>query len=74
LYEDEGDSYNYEEGAFSTIEFAWDEVAQTLTIGDRQGTYPGMPGQREFVVNLVGNANSTSRTVRYTGKQVKINL
>ena len=25
LYEDEGDTYNYENGAFSTIELHWDE-------------------------------------------------
>ena len=42
LYEDENDNYNYEKGAYATIPFHWDEAAQTLTIGDRKGHFPGM--------------------------------
>jgi alpha-D-xyloside xylohydrolase len=74
LYEDEGDNYNYEKGAFSTIEFDWDDANRTLTVHDRQGGYPGMPASREFRVTLVGSDSSDSRTFRYEGKQVKVNL
>jgi alpha-D-xyloside xylohydrolase len=74
LYEDEGDNYNYEKGAFSTIEIGWDDANRTLTVQDRQGGYPGMPTSREFRVTLVGSDSSDSRTVRYEGKQVKVNL
>src|SRR5258708_29225478 len=35
LYEDEGDSYRYEQGAYTVIPFHWNEAAKTLTIGDR---------------------------------------
>ncbi len=48
LYEDDGSSYEYELGAFATIPIAWDERAQTLTIGERQGRFPGMLDERTF--------------------------
>ena len=41
LYEDENDNYNYEKGAYATIPLPWDDAAQTLTIGDRTGHFPG---------------------------------
>jgi len=42
LYEDENVNYNYEKGAFSTIPFKYDEKTHILTIGKRQGEFPGM--------------------------------
>ena len=42
LYEDEGDSYNYEEGEYSTIPFSWNDAGHTLEIGKRSGEFPGM--------------------------------
>jgi alpha-D-xyloside xylohydrolase len=48
LYEDEGDNYNYEKGAYSTIPIHWNEAEQTLAIGKRQGKFPGMLMQRTF--------------------------
>lgn len=50
LYEDENVNYNYEKGAFATIPLTWNERAQTLTIGARQGTFPGMVTRRIFHV------------------------
>ena len=35
LYEDEGDNYNYEKGAYTTIPMKWNERTRTLTIGER---------------------------------------
>jgi alpha-D-xyloside xylohydrolase len=50
LYEDEGDSYRYEKGAFATIPIRWDEASKTLTIDKRQGSFPGMLKSRTFRV------------------------
>ncbi len=52
LYEDEGDGYAYEQGAFATVEFRWDDRSRQLTIGDRAGTYQGMPADRNVNVIL----------------------
>jgi alpha-D-xyloside xylohydrolase len=54
LYEDEGDTYNYEKGAYSTIAFHWDNKEQTLTIGQRKGSFKGMLKDRKFRILVVG--------------------
>ena len=62
LYEDEGDNYNYERGVYSTTTFVWNDKARTLTIGSRQGEYPGMLTSRQFTVIL---PDDQSQTVDY---------
>ena len=71
LYEDEGDTYNYERGIYSTIPFHWNDHSHTLTIGNRQGQYPGMLTNRKFTVVM---PNGTSQTVNYNGKEVAVQL
>ncbi len=71
LYEDEGDSYNYEKGAYSVILFSWNEKTRTLTIGDRQGSYPGMLLNRLFTVVL---PDGKQQTVRYDGTKQTVRL
>ena len=71
LYEDEGDSYNYEKGAYATINFQWKNATRTLTIGAQQGSYPGMLKTRQFTIAL---PDGTSKTVDYTGQQIEISL
>ena len=39
LYEDEGDSYNYEVGEYSTISFSWNEAGRTF-LSERSGAFP----------------------------------
>jgi alpha-D-xyloside xylohydrolase len=57
LYEDDGLTYGYEKGAYSTIPIHWDEASRTLTIGSRQGEFPGMLAQRAFHVVVVDPAH-----------------
>ena len=71
LYEDEGDTYNYERGIYSIIPFHWNDRSHTLTIGHRQGQYPGMLTNRKFTVVM---PNGTSQTVNYNGKEVAVQL
>jgi len=71
LYEDEGDNYNYERGIYATIPFHWDDRSRTLTIGNRQGNYPGMLSTRKFTVIL---PDGTSKTADYSGQSININL
>ncbi|MCB8948608.1 MAG: DUF5110 domain-containing protein [Ardenticatenaceae bacterium] len=68
LYEDEGDTYNYESGSFSTILINWDNNARRLTLGERQGSYPGMLRQREFHV-VLHEHDSAEKETRQTRKQ-----
>jgi alpha-D-xyloside xylohydrolase len=71
LYEDAGDGYDYEKGAFSTVGFSWNDKTKTLTIGARKGAYPGMLKDRTFRVKTLGGAE---KTVKYSGKAVKVSL
>ena len=80
LYEDEGENYNYEQGLFSTIEFAWDEEKQTLIIGERKGTFPGIKKKRTFQIVWVGRDHGTGVepeadpdvSVEYVGTEVQV--
>jgi alpha-D-xyloside xylohydrolase len=80
LYEDENDNYNYEKGAYATIPMQWDDAKQTLTIGDRQGKFPGMLETRTFRVVFagenhgagVGQSAQADKVVSYEGKRVTV--
>jgi alpha-D-xyloside xylohydrolase len=70
LYEDEGDTYNYETGKYSLIEFKWDDAAGKLTIGERTGSYSGMPASRTFNIVWVSANHGTGIEVTATADQV----
>ncbi len=82
LYEDDGLTYGYERGAFTRIPLRWDDATGTLTIGPREGSYPGMLAARTFQVVLVVGSKpvrftftpTVDSTVRYTGEAVSVRL
>ncbi len=82
LYEDEGLNYNYEKGALARIPLRWNEAQRTLTIGARQGTFPGLLAQRTFEVVFVTKtkpvgfsfAPKADQTIRYQGAAVDVRL
>ena len=71
LYEDEGDNYNYEKGVYTLIPMTWNDKTQTLTIGQRQGQYPGMLSQRTFTIVL---PNGKVQTVDYNGQEISVGM
>ncbi|MBE6261066.1 MAG: DUF5110 domain-containing protein [Prevotella sp.] len=71
LYEDEGDSYRYEKGIYSVIPMQWHNGSRTLTIGSRQGQFPGMLTTRRFVVVL---PDGSRQTVTYEGQTITCKL
>jgi alpha-D-xyloside xylohydrolase len=80
LYEDENDNYNYEKGAHATIAMHWDDAARRLTIGAREGSFPGMVEKRTFRLVIVGRehgvgisaADTAEKTVAYMGEKVSV--
>jgi alpha-D-xyloside xylohydrolase len=82
LYEDEGTNYNYEKGAFSTIDFSYSESGKMLTIGERKGNFNGMLKKR--TINLVFISQEIAKplnftlmpdkTIKYTGQKQQIHL
>ena len=82
LYEDENDTYNYEKGIYTTIQFRWNNAKGELTIADRKGAYPGMLQTRTFNIVVVNETKGTGietsktfdKTVTYNGKKVVVKL
>ncbi|MBN1132374.1 MAG: DUF5110 domain-containing protein [Bacteroidales bacterium] len=82
LYEDENDNYNYEKGIFSTITFNWNDAKRTLTIGEREGEFPGMLRERKFKIVKVSDNNGIGdgepewidKEVSYTGRKTTLKL
>jgi alpha-D-xyloside xylohydrolase len=82
LYEDDGLTYGYEKGASARIPLRWNDASRTLTIGKRDGTFPGMQKARTFEVVVVSKtkpvgfsfAPKTDKTARYEGAAVDLKL
>ncbi len=80
LYEDEGDNYDYEKGALSTIRFDWDDTARKLTIGERVGRFSGMLDHRTFHIVYAGEdrgagidlTKRADKLIEYSGKAITI--
>ena len=80
LYEDEGDNYDYEHGAYSVIPIHWDDKTSTLTVGDRRGSFPGMLEHRTFRLVRVSEGHGIGiaapenfdAIVEFAGKAVSV--
>ena len=80
LYEDENDTYHYENGAYATIPIQWNDATRTLTIGARRGSFPGMLESRTFRILFVSenhgvgiaSAAIPDQTVQYSGREVSV--
>ena len=79
LYEDAGDSYDYEKGQHSVIPIRWNESAGVLTIGKREGAFTGMIEKRTFRVVLVGGGHGiggemtskSDKVIVYEGREIR---
>lgn len=81
LYEDEGINYGYEAGRYATIQICYDNATSTVTIGDRNGSFPGMLKNRTFIIVKCGkqqpvpyNPEANGKVVKYNGKKKVIKL
>jgi alpha-D-xyloside xylohydrolase len=82
LYEDEGDNYDYEHGAYSQIPIHWDDKSGVLTIGNRRGRFPSMIEHRTFNIVIVTEGRGTGivassepdAMIEYTGKTTSVRV
>lgn len=78
LYEDDGVTNGYTAGQFSRIPMAYDDKRGTLTIGPREGSYPGMVRSRSFKVRFLKAGDKTvdfeapALSVTYAGEQLVV--
>jgi alpha-D-xyloside xylohydrolase len=82
VYEDEGDNYNYEQGASSTYTMKWNDRTRTLTLSAREGNFPGMTAARKLRLVVVGErsglgvdeATTGGTVITYSGKEMAVKL
>ncbi len=80
LYEDSGDTYDYQTGQHTIIPMTWNDKAGQLTIGARQGSFPGMVEHRKFRVVFVTpghgagplESKDVDQEVAYDGQSVTV--
>ena len=81
LYEDDGLTYAYERGECSTIGIEWDDDTKTLSIGQREGSFPGMLMKRTFRVLVASpekpaafDPDAKGQAVSYEGNFVSLKI
>jgi alpha-D-xyloside xylohydrolase len=82
LYEDAGDSYDYEKGQHTVIPIRWNDNAKTLTLDAREGSYPGMVQQRTLRIVTVTKGHGAGaaitagadKEILYKGAKVEVVL
>jgi len=70
LYEDSGRSYGYERGESSRIALEWNEVEGELSLGAREGAYPGMAATREIRVRWIDGPRGDNGALEPAGDVV----
>jgi alpha-D-xyloside xylohydrolase len=64
LYEDAGDSYDYEKGTnYTTIPITYQDATKNLIVGARSGSFTGMPASRTFNVVFVTSGHGVGSTI-----------
>lgn len=75
VYDDAGDGHGYLDGACARIPLDWDDDTGILSIGTRQGRFPGMASSVRMVLFLHdGRGTSIGHTVTYNGRSRAIPL
>jgi alpha-D-xyloside xylohydrolase len=80
LYNDDGRSYDYEQGKYSTIELRYDDATGKLTIGKRQGEFNGMQPKTKLQIRWIGAADGMAKsqtgpivqTIEYGGDELVV--
>lgn len=52
LYEDDGETYDYEQGDAALTKITYHDKKKKLEISPVQGSYPGLPAERSFVIRF----------------------
>ena len=74
LYEDDSVNYDYEKGTRSTISLHWNDRLHTVSIGNRNGAYPGMIAKRRFTIHLARTRAANDKRAEYTGHKLAVTL
>ena len=70
LYDDAGDGYGYEQGEYASVPMTWLDAEDKLIIGERRGSYPGIPETMVLRIHIPGG---DAVEVPYSGAEVVVN-
>lgn len=65
LYEDAGDGYAYENGAYSLVSLCWKDQSQELVISKRNGAFPQMAPKIEIHLSIISPSGHRQKTLTY---------
>lgn len=69
VYEDKGDGYDYEQGAYAEYDLLWNDAERTFSVSGRRGGFEGMCASRILHVRVIGVGEAD---VPYTGNALEI--
>jgi alpha-D-xyloside xylohydrolase len=80
IYEDDNETYAYERGQRATYDLAWNDATRTLSIGTRNGSFPGMVADRTLNIVLAADARNAgftetlldAKSVTYAGQPLDV--
>ena len=80
LYEDAGSGYGYQHGEYSIIPMHWNNRHDTLVIGQRKGSFPGMRRSYSFRIEMVRPGHGVGShvdlhpgaVVNYVGQRIEV--
>jgi alpha-D-xyloside xylohydrolase len=82
LYEDTGSGYGYQRGEYSIIPMYWNNRHDTLVIGPRKGSFPGMRKTYTFRIEVVRPGHGVGPNLdrhpdvvlHYSGQRMRVTL
>jgi alpha-glucosidase (family GH31 glycosyl hydrolase) len=72
LYEDDGRTFSYRQGAYMRIAMTWQDQTRTLTLRPTAGSRMLPPSPRPFTVRAAGSTDT--QTVSYAGQTLTIRI
>ena len=72
LYEDAGDDYAYELGAFSIVTLTWDDARGELRLSARTGTFAALVEAREYQLVFISPQGRETTSLLYTGQEILV--
>lgn len=79
LYEDDHETYDYEQGIYRAVDMFWNDKQKTITFSDARGLFEPAYHQQTFTIKVTfpgknGKVEVKSKTLVYSGKELKVSF
>ncbi len=74
IYEDAGDGYDYEQGAFSIVNLTWDDARGELCLSARAGSFAAFIAAREYHLVFISRQGRITTDLLYTGHETRVSV